>query len=512
MASIRFTGTSGIDVDSIVKQLMTARKSTLNKLNQQKTTLEWTQQQYRDINIKLVDFRNNKLFNYGLQGSINAKQANVTGNTTAVSAKANAGAISGTMTVEVDALATAATLKSRGGGLNKTLDPSKSLSDLKAAGLINYKKDADGNITFKLSNGANSDTITLNESGSLSSLITTINGSKANVNAFLDSQTGQMSFSSKNTGAGEIKIDSDASGFLANFQLTDSTPGKDTVGLKINGIAVTRSSNVFTENGVEITLNGPTGGVKSSISVVSNTDKIIETIKSFITDYNDVLNTVNNKINEERYRKYPPLTSEQKEEMKDSEIELWESKAKSGLLRNDSTLSKLSSDLRLSMITDVNIGGTKVNLTSLGITTGEWSQRGKLAIQDEAKLRAAIEANPDQVLALFTQQSSASDPAVKASPSNPDNGLFNRLSNVLMSALDGLASKAGTSKYSTDANASFLTTSSISTSLRLLDIRIDDENDRLDRLEAQYYKQFSAMETAMSRYSAQAGSLFGASN
>lgn len=152
-----------------------------------------------------------------------------------------------------------------------------------------------------------------------------------------------------------------------------------------------------------------------------------------------------------------------------------------------------------------------MNLTSFGISTGDWTQRGKLAIQDEAKLRAAIEANPDQVMSFFTQQTTETDPELKAKPTNPDNGLFNRLSNVVMTALEGMAQKAGTSKYSTDSNMTFNATSFIGVQLREIDIKISNESSRLTRYETSLYKKFTAMETAINRYNSQSTSLFGAS-
>ena len=46
------------------------------------------------------------------------------------------------------------------------------------------------------------------------------------------------------------------------------------------------------------------------------------------------------------YKDYAPLTDEQKAEMSDREIELWEEKAKTGLLRGDSALNAIWDDLR----------------------------------------------------------------------------------------------------------------------------------------------------------------------
>ncbi|MFC5653072.1 flagellar filament capping protein FliD [Paenibacillus solisilvae] len=260
-----------------------------------------------------------------------------------------------------------------------------------------------------------------------------------------------------------------------------------------------------------MTLNAPSGGSATTLNVVANTDKIVDTIKSFISDYNSLLDTVNGKLNEERYRKYAPLTDEQRSAMKDDEIKLWEDKAKSGLLHNDSTLSQAVNNIRLASVTSVKIDGADVNLSALGIRTGEWTSLGKLAIVDEGKLRAAIESNPDQVVKFFTQQTTEADPKLKVLPTNPDNGLFNRLSNSIMAALDGMTEKAGTSKYSTDPNAAFAPTSLLGTQLRDIDIRMSDLSDRLTSIETNYYRKFTAMETAMNRYNSQSSSLFGAS-
>ncbi len=128
-----------------------------------------------------------------------------------------------------------------------------------------------------------------------------------------------------------------------------------------------------------------------------------------------------------------------------------------------------------------------------------------MILKDEAELRAAIEKDPDAFEKMFTQQTA--DSLKKDSPTTEDQGLFNRLSSVLMTGIEGLSSKAGTSKVSTSKDAAFLESSLISEQLRTLNTRISDFNARMSRWETTYYKQFTAMETAMNRYQAQS-SLF----
>src|SRR5690606_22161054 len=55
------------------------------------------------------DFRNNKLSNYRLEGTFLSKKVEVRGNSAAVTATARGTAMTGTITLKVDSLATSAT-------------------------------------------------------------------------------------------------------------------------------------------------------------------------------------------------------------------------------------------------------------------------------------------------------------------------------------------------------------------------------------------------------------------
>lgn len=103
---------SGMDIDSIVKQMMSAKRQPLDKLNQQKTLLEWQRDSYRELNSKLVDFKANKLSSWNKQSQMNAQKAVVSGNTLAVKAEANADANGVEMSVQVTKLATKSSLES----------------------------------------------------------------------------------------------------------------------------------------------------------------------------------------------------------------------------------------------------------------------------------------------------------------------------------------------------------------------------------------------------------------
>ncbi|CAM5335467.1 flagellar capping protein [Bacillus safensis FO-36b] [Bacillus safensis subsp. safensis] len=109
-------------------------------------------------------------------------------------------------------------------------------------------------------------------------------------------------------------------------------------------------------------------------------DAIYDKIKQFVDKYNELVEQINGKVNEKKNRDYHPLTAEEKKAMSEKEIELWETTAKSGLLRSDSILrsgaSKIRSDLYANITTsDAN----KIQLTQIGISTSSsYKDGGKL--------------------------------------------------------------------------------------------------------------------------------------
>lgn len=175
--------------------------------------------------------------------------------------------------------------------------------------------------------------------------------------------------------------------------------------------------------------------------------------------------------------------------MTDKDIELWEEKAKSGLLKNDSILSTAISDLRSAITSKLG------DLSSIGITTGQYFENGKLYL-DEDKLKQAILTNPQKVNDLF-----------RGTAIDKTGGIFGAVSNAADKALDKIVLKAGTSKYSTDIKSVYKTESVMGRMLKDYDSRISNLQDRLNDLETRYYKQFTAMETAMNKYNSQSSSL-----
>jgi flagellar hook-associated protein 2 len=187
-------------------------------------------------------------------------------------------------------------------------------------------------------------------------------------------------------------------------------------------------------DGITYTINGKIDEADNSpavtVTTALDTEGIYKTIESFINDYNSLIDIINRKLSEEYFRDYPPLTDEQKEAMSEKDIEKWEEKAQSGLLRRDPALESMLSNLRRVLYDTVG----NMHLTDLGIdTSSNYRDRGKLVLTGGgSKLREAIAANPGQVADFFSARSSIpySDTENRAQR-YAESGLAHRLNDII---------------------------------------------------------------------------------
>lgn len=289
---------------------------------------------------------------------------------------------------------------------------------------------------------------------------------------------------------------SDAAGqdFLVN-QLKLTAYGQDSK-INIDGVDVTQSSNNFTISGVTYNLKS-VSSTAANVSIQADIDKTIANVKAFVDSYNTMISTINTELNEDKYRDYLPLTDDQKSDMEDSDIEAWQAKARSGLLRNDSILTDLLNSMRTGFSASISgLAGDYRNASSIGITTGKYidddgnitteSDNGGRLYVDDDDLRKALTEDPDIVYKIFGT----------SGDTNATEGVANRLYDQMYSTLGKLKDKAGI-PGATDTN-SFL-----AKSLKNYTDSLDALEDRLDDMEERYYRQFDAMEVALSQLNQQ---------
>ncbi|WP_075983623.1 flagellar filament capping protein FliD [Bacillus massilinigeriensis] len=330
-------------------------------------------------------------------------------------------------------------------------------------------------------------------SESLNNVINRVNSSSVGANMFYDSHTGQLSLTRTETGdfnknGQEIFTNGSFINDVLRFKgATIKVEGKNAK-LSINGLATERTSNTFEMNGVTFTVKQEfTNPV--SISISNKAEDVFNNIKDFVTKYNELIDKINKKTSETRYRDYTPLTDDQREELSDKQQELWEEKARSGLLKNDTILSSVLYGMRTNFSQSVTNDKTAAafnQLSKIGIkTTANYLEGGKLEI-DEAALKKAIEADPDSVENLFRGDGITTS----------QKGIVQRLYETVSGTMDKLKLKAGNSFSVND-------TFTLGKQLDNVDDQIDRFEDKLEMLEDRYWRQFTAMEQAIQRSNSQ---------
>ncbi|HZJ83161.1 MAG TPA: flagellar filament capping protein FliD, partial [Clostridia bacterium] len=361
----------------------------------------------------------------------------------------------------------------------------------------------------------NGENFSFSGNDTLRTVMSRINNSKAGVTITYSSLTDKFVISNKNTGAAQALTfgDEGGSNFLKaigieseNIHIQD---GEDAM-MEIDEMTVYRSSNNFTIDGVTYNLNQELKVTDEPISLTmsQDVDQAFDNIKSFIESYNKIIDTINGTLSEEVFRDFRPLTDGQRGDMSDKEAELWEEKARSGLLNRDPILQKIVYDMRRALVESVE--GAGISLSSIGITTGSYMENGRLHI-DESKLKTALRENGDQVAALFNSKSDISyspdSSGVERQERYRTSGLVHRLSDILQDNIrtrrdvNGnkgiLLEKAGiVGDASEKANL-------MDDQLKAMGKRIDDALSRMLRAENRYWAQFTALEAAMQRMSSQ---------
>jgi len=493
-STLRISGlASGLDTDSIVKQLMQAAKIPVDKLNQNKQVLQWQQEDYRTINSTLRTFRD-KVFTMKLQSTYLANTA-TSSNEGAFTASAGANAPQGSFTVTVNQLASGVAKGSQAAlpGASNSDGTTKTLAD--QFGLS-------GNISFTLQGSGGSQTFNFDTStATIYNVASEINAAKLGLSARYDSTSGRFFLNTTSTGStAKIVVTGDDSNFLSSA----AGDGSNALHLLLKGDGtvysgqdasidfgdtqnITSATNSVTVNGVTLNLKQG-GGTTGTVTVSADTDAVFNSIKDFITSYNDTIDAVNQKLSETRYRDYLPLTDEQKEYMSEKQIDQWTTLARSGLLRNDSLLSSAVQKMRTDIYASVSgVAGSYNNLAALGITSGNYSEKGKLYI-DETKLREAIQSDPQGIMDLFT----------KSSDNYNEKGIAARLYDSVNNAMSQIAAKAGSND-----SFSLVDNSTIGKRLTEVDTEIETWETRLNDMETRYYKQFTAMEQALSLLNSQ---------
>ena len=496
--ALRLSGlASGMDTEAIVEQLMKAHRIKATKIQKKITTTEWMQEKWKDLNSKIYSFYTNQLSKIRMQGSFLTKKV-VSSNVSKVEATAGTNAPEGTHTVKVIQLASAQFVT--GAKIDKNdIGLSTKLADLDI--------DTSDNPVISIEASGKKVDFVVTENKTVGDFINALRS--VGLNANFDATHKRIFISSKESGKdnaftvtasdghsdvlaklglGQIIKNEDGTTELIGNPDAKLVQARDAV-IEYNGVELTGSSNNFTVNGLTLSLKEVTAiDEEITLTVSGNTEAVYNMIKDFIKAYNELLSEMNKAFYAESARGYEPLTDEEKEAMTEEQIKKWEDKIKDSLLRRDDTLGSLINLFRTTLSESISVNGKNYTLSSFGIASQNYTEKGILHISgdedfssalSENKLMEALTNNPEEVMNVF-------------------NSIAEKLYESLMEKMKSTSLSSALTVYNDKEMAKTL--NDYKADLKKMESKLAD-------LEQKYYKQFAAMESAMAKMNSQSSNL-----
>lgn len=261
-------------------------------------------------------------------------------------------------------------------------------------------------------------------------------------------------------------------------------PGQDAK-ITLNGEDFTSTNNVFEVNGLTFTVLAETSD-PITVTTREDTEGIYDMVKSFLKEYNTLINEMDKLYNAETAKGYEPLTDEEKSEMSEGDIEKWEQKIKDSVLRRDSSLSTVSNMMVGIMSAGVEVNGQKMFLSNFGINTLSYFEAG-----DNEKHAYHINGDPDN------EHTSGKDDKLKTAIANNPDSVMNFFVGLAKNLNDGWRKVSATndfSSYNTAYNDKLM-----KQQYTKYTSKIEKQEERLTAMENKWYDKFTAMETALAK-------------
>lgn len=482
--AMRLTGLmSGMDTDSVIQELVSARKTKVDDAVKAQTKLEWKQDAWKALNTRLKNLQNKYIGNMRFSSAFMKKTTKVS-NSSAVSVITGENAVNGVQELQVNKLAKTAYLT--GAEVSKT-DGTKATALTKISELGAIAENA--KITVEI--GGETKNIEVNQDTTISDVLTELKN--LGLNASFDENNQRLFVSAKESGA-ENDFTLSGTGYaLTALGLSVKNNGANKIDgqdaeITLNGATFTSNTNVFAINGLTFTaLSTTAAGETVTVTTQDDTDGIYDMVKDFLKEYNAIINEMDKLYNADSARGYEPLTDEEKEAMSESEIEKYEEKIKAALLRRDSNLYSISSALKKTMSSGIEVNGEMMYLSDFGINTLGYfnaadNEKNAYHIDGDPdnentsgnadKLKSMISSDPDTVVSFFTQLSK---------------NLYEEMSNQSKS-VDGYRSFG-----------SFYDDKKMKEDYSDYTTKIAELEEKLADYEDKWYAKFAAMETALAK-------------
>ena len=497
--AIRLSGlNSGMDTESIIQELVSAKSMKVTSLKKDKTKLSWKNDVWKELNTKIYSLYTNMVSKMRFNSAYIKKKTTVS-DEGLISVTAGENAVNGVQTAHVEQLAKAGYLT---GGKVTTDGSAASSTKLTDLGLSAGDE-------FSITSGGTTTTVSIGEETKISDVVSQLQA--AGVNASFDEKQQRFFVSSKATGEENNFTFSGSADVLDKLGLetgeradgsgSTKIEGSDAV-LVLNNARFTSDTNTFQINGTTYTVSNVSekntdGSFKeTSIATTDDTDGIYDTIKNFFTEYNKLMNEMATLYNADSAKGYEPLTSEEKEALSDSEVADWEKKIKDSILRRDTTLGNAITTINSVMSAGVTMGDKQVFLSDFGIKTLGYFNA------DENE-RYAFHIDGDSADSSTSTSTDVLKSTIASDPEKVQN-FFSALSQNLYTSMTSLMGNSDfSSMYKVYNDKQY------ESDLDNYDTKISDAEEKLTAYEDKWYSKFSSMETALAKLSSKQSAISG---
>ena len=264
--------------------------------------------------------------------------------------------------------------------------------------------------------------------------------------------------------------------------------------IELNEAEYTSSSSNFSINGLNINALAETGDQTITISTTQDNQGIYDKVKDFLSTYNELINEMQSLYNADSAKGYEPLTDDQKEEMSDKEVEKWEDKIKSAILRRDSSLGTLISKMTQAMSNPIQINGRGYSLGDFGIQT-----LGYLNAPKNEQYAYHIDGDQDD-----STSASKTDKLMAMINSDPDTVI-----EYMQSLASNLYNAVGNEMKSTNLRSAYTVYNDkeMDKDQKSFEKTIKEWENKITAMEDRYYKKFSKMEATLAKLQQSTSSL-----
>lgn len=435
---------SGLDVNSMVSQLMLIEQKNLTNMQKKEATYQSKISAYGEIKNALSNFQTAMKDLSSMDKFSVYKTTISTENDIDVTSDSHASA--GSYTMNVSQLATPQKIASNTG-----------FSDSAAATNLSG--------TMQLTVNQKSFNIDIEEpNNSLIDIRNAINNAPDNVGIKasimnVDDGSGntvsKLVLTSTTTGSANTISLNDISGNIAqSLDISkEMQAAKDAV-FTLDGFSITRPTNTITDAIDGLTIHLKQASQQNiDVNLDLDADSVVDSVDKFVKTYNDLFKLMDQ-------MSYYDLNSSNKNDKKN------------GKLWDENNLSQLSMQLRQEVSQSSNNTGPYQSLSQIGIKARTTNAGDALTLDKDA-LKKAIETDSDSVAKLFSDSNSGY--AVR----------LNKLSTELLGD-DGLIE---------------VRKKSLTSGIKQLETQIDHEERRLDDVQQQYTTEFSKLDTIMQKFS-----------